>query len=175
MSLENELQEIEKKLGDDPQKYHDLLWKLKIESTVTPTGVSILCPKCITKRRSINIRIKENKYDRVKWRCYGCDDNPHFKYFDNLVGLIRFFHPELSPREVINLMKDKLYEPLNEAPNISIPFGKYKDQPITEVPYSYLEWLVAGDILKYDPYLRDQLIDYLYGSTIPAHGSDILF
>ena len=104
MSIADELKEIESGLNMSPVAYQALLKSVGIESVVTEAGLSIECPNCSTKRRSINIRLKDNKYGRLKWRCYRCEDSPHLKNYDNLIGLVRLFHSELTPYEILNLL-----------------------------------------------------------------------
>lgn len=49
----------------------------------------------------------------------------------------------------------------------SLPFGKYKSQPISQIPTPYLEWLVkqTGTIAKFRNAALDELIERLNGQA----------
>ncbi|TWU17811.1 DUF3820 family protein [Bythopirellula polymerisocia] len=154
--LQKELEKLERDMGDDVSKIKKYLEELGIESEANSVGLTLACPKC--KKRSINLRIKDNKYPTFKWRCYGCRIS--LSHFDNLIGLIRL-HKNISPREAMNMLIDVVRKPKGEVPYGILIFGKYAGIPLNEVPPHYLHWVVR-ESKSIDDETKNKLINYLY-------------
>ena len=49
---------------------------------------------------------------------------------------------------------------------VTMPFGKYKDEPISECPINYLDWLIGQDWMEDSfPDLKEEIENYLRGNA----------
>ncbi|SPN73544.1 DNA polymerase III polC-type,DNA polymerase III subunit epsilon,Uncharacterized protein conserved in bacteria,DNA polymerase III, alpha subunit, Gram-positive type,Exonuclease [Chlamydia serpentis] len=70
---------------------------------------------------------------------YGFCENQAHRALDDVIILQKVFSAltgDLQPNQILNLLKE------NYHPKIfKMPFGKYKGQPLVDIPRSYFEWL----------------------------------